>query len=480
MAIYIDYKELVAAHRAGDTDAFEELVREYRGPLFNHARRKLKCEAGAEDAVQETLVRAYRALPKFDGEYRLGPWLHRIMANVCVDEANRRRRDGIKTDNFAAQPSVRSDAPSVEEELGLELDDPRINAALGSLSDPHRQALELRFIEDLGYERVAEISGVSEQNARARVSRARSAMRSALKGVAALPVLLFGVIRRGEKAAAAATSGSFAAGSAGVTTASSVATQTSSLASVLPTLAETGVAAANASPVVVPAVAKAAMGLGLVAVALSPGGEGAIQLAVENLTSTSSSVIVEMDDVASEGNGGIDSLSQSSTDATNTGRVVNLETLSPAAPLSTEDSGIAKLQEPARAMTGASGSVSVESLNVAAGGAGRFDLSGSVSIVIANETFDGTLTSGSQLRIDPDADMDGRRRIDALLVVELSNDSVAEIRVAGFGVERDQILDLGGLFRADHPDWQLSPQGSFQGSVSLNDSQNSLLLMLTP
>ena len=81
------------------------------------------------------------------------------------------------------------DAPSVEEELGLELDDSRIDAALGSLSDPHRQALELRFIEELGYERVAEISGVSEQNARARVSRARSAMRSSLKGVAALPVL---------------------------------------------------------------------------------------------------------------------------------------------------------------------------------------------------------------------------------------------------------------------------------------------------
>ena len=63
MAIYVDDRELVAAHQAGDTDAFEELVREHRSSLYGHARRKLLCDATAEDAVQETLVRAYRALP---------------------------------------------------------------------------------------------------------------------------------------------------------------------------------------------------------------------------------------------------------------------------------------------------------------------------------------------------------------------------------------------------------------------------------
>ena len=98
MAIYVDDKELVAAHQAGDEEAFEELVREYRPALFAHGRRKLYCDAAAEDAVQEALVRAFRALPKFNGEYRLGPWLHRIMANVCVDEVNRRQSEG---DHFA-------------------------------------------------------------------------------------------------------------------------------------------------------------------------------------------------------------------------------------------------------------------------------------------------------------------------------------------------------------------------------------------
>ena len=59
MAIYIDDRELVAAHQAGDGEAFDELVREHRRSLLSHAKNKLHCDAASEDALQETLVRAY-------------------------------------------------------------------------------------------------------------------------------------------------------------------------------------------------------------------------------------------------------------------------------------------------------------------------------------------------------------------------------------------------------------------------------------
>ena len=71
------------------------------------------------------------------------------------------------------------------------------------MSEPYRQALELKFLREYDYSELAEASGVSEQNARARVSRAKAVMRSALKGVASLPLLLVGILKRGEKAAAA-------------------------------------------------------------------------------------------------------------------------------------------------------------------------------------------------------------------------------------------------------------------------------------
>ena len=143
MAIYIDDRELVAAHRAGDGEAFGELVREHRRALLAHAQRKLHCEASAEDALQETLVRAYRALPKFDGEYRLGPWLHRIMHNVCIDEGRRRQREGEKTDNYASQPVARDNALSIEEELGLHLDDTELTNALDELSATHLSLIHI-------------------------------------------------------------------------------------------------------------------------------------------------------------------------------------------------------------------------------------------------------------------------------------------------------------------------------------------------
>ncbi|MEC9354221.1 MAG: sigma-70 family RNA polymerase sigma factor, partial [Candidatus Thermoplasmatota archaeon] len=246
--------------------------------MLAHANRKLHCDASADDALQETLVRAYKALPKFNGEYRLGPWLHRIMANVCVDETHRRRRDSEKLDKYAFEPTRPPSAPSAEAELGLDFDDTSLKAAINDLPDPHREALVLRFVDELEYSQVAQRVGVSEQNARARVSRARSALRSAVKGVAALPVLLFGILKRGEKAAAAAT-----AGSTVTTTAATAAGHTVSAG--LPTLAEATTAVAQAAPAAMPAIAKAAVGLGLAAAVFTPTDDSAVHQAMVNLAS---------------------------------------------------------------------------------------------------------------------------------------------------------------------------------------------------
>ncbi|MEC9354456.1 MAG: RNA polymerase sigma factor, partial [Candidatus Thermoplasmatota archaeon] len=274
MAIYIDDRELVAAHQAGDNGAFDELVREHRQSLLAHAKRKLYCDASAEDALQETLVRAYRALPKFNGEYRLGSWLHRIMHNVCIDEALRSRRDGEKTDRLAAQDVSGSGAPSVEDELGLHLDDTELNLALDELSATHREALVLRFVDDLSYDEVARTSGVSEQNARARVSRARNAMRVAMKGVAAFPVVLFGLLRRGEKAAAAVTTTTGAATASAHSVTSSAVSLSAPAA--VPALAEATAAVAQVAPIAIPVIAKAAVGIGLAAAVLTPTADSAV------------------------------------------------------------------------------------------------------------------------------------------------------------------------------------------------------------
>ena len=265
MALRLEDRDLVLAYQAGDDDAFAELVREYRPQLLGHARRKLRCPEAAEDAVQEALVRALRAMPRFNGNYLVGPWLHRILSNVCNDEGNRQRREGEKTERYASNDKALNPPSSIEDELGLDIDDAELADAVDNLSEQYREALMLRFVEELSYEEVAAKAGVSEENARARVSRARSAVRAALKLAAAAPVALIGLLRRGERAAAA------------VTSQSSPGSGRAALHSAMPMLAETApmasraaAATANAATVGVPVMAKAAVGFGLATAVIAP------------------------------------------------------------------------------------------------------------------------------------------------------------------------------------------------------------------
>jgi RNA polymerase sigma-70 factor (ECF subfamily) len=496
MAIYIDDRELVAAHRAGDSEAFDELVREHRHSLLAHANRKLHCDASADDALQETLVRAYRALPKFGGEYRLGPWLHRIMANVCVDETHRRRRDSEKLDKYVFEPAHSPSAPSVEVELGLDFDDTSLQAAIDDLPDPHREALVLRFVDELEYSQVAERVGVSEPNARARVSRARSAVRSAIKGVAVLPVLLFGLLKRGEKAAAAAT-----AGSTMTTTAASAVGHTASTA--LPTLAEATTVVAQAAPAAMPVIAKAAVGIGLAAAVFAPTDDSAVHHAMANLASPGFGVDAAQS--LNEVDGGLPSdpsnltviLAGDLTDpntaknATKSGLIgqssIALETLTPSvATLNTNQrssqanrSGVVLGAKSQAALSGETLNVTIEMLSVNPVGPERFNLSGGLALNVEGTELSGELQFGSTLRVAPGS-IDAERRIEALLVIKLDQGDVIEIRLAGLTGEGTTGLTVAGLYRATADgDRALADGGWFTALLDLEGPAGTGSFVLT-
>jgi RNA polymerase sigma-70 factor (ECF subfamily) len=464
VAIYVDDKELVAAHQAGDTEAFEELVREYRSALFAHGRRKLYCDESAEDAVQETLARAYRALPKFDGEYRLGPWLHRIMTNVCADEARRRIRDGEKLTKFASEPSARSHMPSAEDELGLQFDEGPLNSALESLPDPHREALVHRFVDELDYHEMAAVSGVSEENARARVSRAKSAMRVAMKGVAALPILLLGVLRRGEKAAAAAGSASAVATS---TTSSATSAAIQSAPAALPTVAEATVAIGNAVPVAMPVIAKAAVGIGLAAAVLTPSSDSAVHQAFDAFSAETSIELLVVNDVASDGGQelGMSEVPVDSTGATKT---------EPVEVQADNDDGSGLPVQPLKAAAAVTAlTVSSSDLDVASAGPERYSVAGNLVLSISSEMSVISIDSSSRLRV-VSSEVEGRSRVDFLIVGESESGAQFELRLAGFvSAELTGPNQAAGLFRITEPSNELPKQGSFSGSFEF-DAEGSL------
>src|SRR5674476_1685730 len=178
-----DDRDLVAAFQAGDADAFTQIVGVHHRSLTAEAQRRLRSPGDAEDAVQETLLRAYLALDRFGGEYRLHAWLSRILTNVCADTGNRRAAE-VRLVARLGPPL--DEAPPADEGIGDAERRRAVKEAVDSLPDSYRMAFVLREIEERSYAEVAEEMGISEANARARVHRARKLLARALRPLTVL------------------------------------------------------------------------------------------------------------------------------------------------------------------------------------------------------------------------------------------------------------------------------------------------------
>lgn len=532
MALRLEDRDLVIAYQAGDDEAFAELVREYRPQLLGHARRRLGCPEAAEDAVQEALVRALRAMPRFNGNYRVGPWLHRILSNVCSDEGNRQRRANEKTERWANNDRALKPPPSTEAELGLDIDDTDLLDAIDNLSEQYREALMLRFVDELSYEEVARVSGVSEDNARARVSRARNAVRAALKLAAAAPVALFGLLRRGERAASALSGQTPGSGKAAVNSAMPLLAETAPMAS------RAAAAAANTAATGVPVVAKAAVSLGLATAVITPTVDSPVHRAAERVLpdsvmevltplavevpSPDAPVVVPALPTAE----GIAATSNTApaiaepvaaAESEPAAAAVAPSEDAPAAAAAAATAGstadpivdVSKADEAQQTVVAAaptvttttSGSIDGGELTFAAAGADRFDVSGvlTMTVTTTTTTVDGDVTtedvttttesvsviapsSASLSAADP-SDPEAQQRFSALLVLDAGGGETVEMRLAARGTVADGSLPLDGLFTATQSDMlPLAERGSMSGTLMLADdgTLQSLTLTLGP
>jgi RNA polymerase sigma-70 factor, ECF subfamily len=180
---------LVTRLRSGDPAAFETLVRTHMAALLRVARRFLRSEEDARDAVQDAFVSAFRSIDKFGANARLSTWLHRIVVNASLMRLrSQRRRPEEDIEEYL--PRFREDGHQLENsvpwsETGetilqrTELRDV-VRKAIDQLPDTYREVLLLRDIEELSTEETAEVLHVTPNAVKVRLHRARQALRTLL------------------------------------------------------------------------------------------------------------------------------------------------------------------------------------------------------------------------------------------------------------------------------------------------------------
>lgn len=168
-------KDLVVAYKGGVPEAYDEMYRRYSARIYGVCRRMLGNSEDAREATQETFLKAFQALPRFNGEYKLGAWLARIASNVCLDHIRRRGRS-------APVSPLDENRELSDVELGPEdtvIKDIPALSTLETIQPLHARALRLRNIEGFSHKEIAAQLGMSPMQVKALLHRARSSFKRA-------------------------------------------------------------------------------------------------------------------------------------------------------------------------------------------------------------------------------------------------------------------------------------------------------------
>jgi RNA polymerase sigma-70 factor, ECF subfamily len=186
-----DEQQLLTRLRAGDDDAFEELVRTYSPRLLGLARRIVGSDEDARDVLQDAMVSAFRNIARFHGDARIGTWLHRIVVNTALMKLRQRRRKpeesiepllpAFQSDGHFAEKFVPWTAGEGADALLSQKETRQlVRERIEQLPESFRTVLLLRDIEGLDTEETAKLLETTPNAVKIRLHRARQALRTLL------------------------------------------------------------------------------------------------------------------------------------------------------------------------------------------------------------------------------------------------------------------------------------------------------------
>ncbi len=183
---------LVQKTLKGDNEAFRLIVDRYKNALFNLAYRLTQNRETAEDLAQEAFVRAYEHLERFDQKRSFFTWLYTICSNLTINELKKKshynserniwEQEG-KDERIAADTWSGREFPEGEQKIDAAQKKDLLNELLGKISDEYRTAVILRYQEELSYQEIAEVLGISLSLAKVRVHRGIEKLRTIFHGM---------------------------------------------------------------------------------------------------------------------------------------------------------------------------------------------------------------------------------------------------------------------------------------------------------
>jgi RNA polymerase sigma-70 factor (ECF subfamily) len=174
----VEPEEQIAAARRGDRDAFAALVRSLQKPVFGLCARLLRTPAEAAEVTQETFLRAYQNLHRYDARRPFDVWVLTIARNLCLDALRRRvRGDGRTQELDPVSEAIPSPAPTAEQVLVDTERRGQLEAALRTLSVEDRAVLTLYYSQNRSTKQIAEVLNVAPGTVMARLFRAREKLR---------------------------------------------------------------------------------------------------------------------------------------------------------------------------------------------------------------------------------------------------------------------------------------------------------------
>lgn len=181
---------LVKLAKTGDRGAFADLVELYKDKIYHLGYRMLGNRQEAEEIVQETFLRVFRSLERYDESMKFSTWIFRIGTNLSIDRLRKRKisysldaevvsdRDGEGSDWYGM---LASEDPTPEEQILLSETQRRIRDAIETLPEKYKSVVILKYMEDMSLQEIGDVLGMPVTTVKTRVHRGREFLKKKLE-----------------------------------------------------------------------------------------------------------------------------------------------------------------------------------------------------------------------------------------------------------------------------------------------------------